>query len=164
MTPSFTSGCPNLAFSSAIIISQLMASSQPPPRAYPFTAAIVGNSRSSILLKMLLPYLPQSLASSSLKPYCVFISAPATKALPVPVIIRTSASSSFSRSSTTCDISSRTCLLSAFSTDSLEIVIILSLSLLSSFTNSISSHHLIFYYAVNILTRKPAVLNLIVNN
>ena len=42
--PRPTSGCPNLAFEEAILKSQAMASSQPPPRAKPFTAAITGFS------------------------------------------------------------------------------------------------------------------------
>ena len=42
MTPSAISGCPNFAVSEAIMISHIMASSQPPPSAKPDTAAIVG--------------------------------------------------------------------------------------------------------------------------
>jgi hypothetical protein len=42
MTPSLISGWPNWASSPATIMSQLIASSQPPPRAKPRTAAIVG--------------------------------------------------------------------------------------------------------------------------
>ncbi|MPM71898.1 hypothetical protein SDC9_118869 [bioreactor metagenome] len=40
--PSPTSGCPNVAFSDAMRISHASASSQPPPRAKPFTAAMTG--------------------------------------------------------------------------------------------------------------------------
>ena len=42
MTPSLISGYPNLALSEAIIISHIMASSSPPPKAIPLTAAIRG--------------------------------------------------------------------------------------------------------------------------
>jgi 3-hydroxybutyryl-CoA dehydrogenase len=40
--PSLISGCPILAFCEAIRMSQHMATSSPPPNAYPFMAAIVG--------------------------------------------------------------------------------------------------------------------------
>ena len=46
--PRPTSGWPNLAFSEARMMSQLSASSQPPPRAKPLTAAMVGNSSFSM--------------------------------------------------------------------------------------------------------------------
>jgi hypothetical protein len=42
MVPKLISGYPNLAFSPAIRISHIIASSQPPPRAYPFTAPTIG--------------------------------------------------------------------------------------------------------------------------
>ncbi len=42
MTPRLISGWPNWAVSLATIMSQAMASSQPPPRAKPETAAITG--------------------------------------------------------------------------------------------------------------------------
>lgn len=42
MTPSLTSGTPNLADSPATTMSQASASSQPPPKATPSTAAITG--------------------------------------------------------------------------------------------------------------------------
>jgi hypothetical protein len=40
--PSLISGWPNLAFSAARMISHIIASSQPPPKAKPATAAIAG--------------------------------------------------------------------------------------------------------------------------
>lgn len=40
--PSLISGWPNLAVSAAKIMSQLIAISQPPPRAKPATAAMMG--------------------------------------------------------------------------------------------------------------------------
>ena len=42
MTPRRISGCPSLAFSPTTRKSQARASSQPPPNAYPVTAATVG--------------------------------------------------------------------------------------------------------------------------
>jgi hypothetical protein len=42
MTPSLISGWPNLAVSAAIVMSHIMASSQPPPSAKPATAATTG--------------------------------------------------------------------------------------------------------------------------
>ena len=42
MTPSLISGWPNFALSAAMIMSHIIASSQPPPRANPATAAITG--------------------------------------------------------------------------------------------------------------------------
>ena len=42
MTPSLISGWPNLAVSAAMAISHIMASSHPPPRAKPATAATTG--------------------------------------------------------------------------------------------------------------------------
>jgi MFS transporter, YNFM family, putative membrane transport protein len=46
-SPTVTSGRPNTAVSSATMMSQLIANSQPPPRAYPCTAATVGCGRFS---------------------------------------------------------------------------------------------------------------------
>ena len=42
MMPSLISGWPNLAVSAAMTMSHIIASSQPPPRAKPATAAITG--------------------------------------------------------------------------------------------------------------------------
>ncbi len=42
MVPSVISGWPNLAVSAAMIMSHIIATSQPPPRAKPATAAITG--------------------------------------------------------------------------------------------------------------------------
>lgn len=42
MVPILISGCPNLAFSAARMMSQSMAISHPPPNAKPFTAAMIG--------------------------------------------------------------------------------------------------------------------------
>lgn len=40
--PMTTSGYPNLALDPATMISHIIASSHPPPRAYPLTAAMIG--------------------------------------------------------------------------------------------------------------------------
>ena len=45
-----TSGCPKIAFSEHILISQLIDISHPPPRAKPLIAAITGIGKFSILL------------------------------------------------------------------------------------------------------------------
>ena len=42
IVPIVISGCPNFAFSPAIIISHIIANSQPPPKAHPFTEATIG--------------------------------------------------------------------------------------------------------------------------
>ena len=42
MVPMVISGWPNFAVSAAMIMSHIIASSQPPPSAYPATAAITG--------------------------------------------------------------------------------------------------------------------------
>lgn len=42
IVPKDNSGSPNLAESLAIIISQIIDNSKPPPKAYPFTHAIIG--------------------------------------------------------------------------------------------------------------------------
>ena len=55
MTPRLTSGWPNLALALAMRKSQARASSQPPPRAKPLTAAITGLSRSSRLRNVFWP-------------------------------------------------------------------------------------------------------------
>ena len=49
--PRLTSGCPKIAFSEQILISQLNAISSPPPKAYPFIAAIIGIGNVSNFLK-----------------------------------------------------------------------------------------------------------------
>ena len=48
--PKFISGCPSLAFSEAIKISAIIASSNPPPKAIPFIAAIKGFLNLGIIL------------------------------------------------------------------------------------------------------------------
>ena len=108
--PRPTSGCPNNALSEQIRISQLMASSLPPPSAKPFTAAITGTGKVSILRKISLPNLPKCSPCSLVITLIAAMSAPATKDFspaPVRIIARISerstasnaASISFSTSS-----------------------------------------------------------------
>ena len=42
MTPRVISGWPNFAVSAAMMVSHIIASSQPPPKAKPATAAMIG--------------------------------------------------------------------------------------------------------------------------
>ena len=102
--PRPTSGCPNNALSEQIRISQLMASS------LPFTAAITGTGKVSILRKISLPNLPKCSPCSLVITLIAAMSAPATKDFspaPVRIIARISerstasnaASISFSTSS-----------------------------------------------------------------
>ena len=68
-------------------MSQDMASSQPPPRAKPFTAAITGLDRFSNRRNTPPPWTPNFLPSRAEKPFISPISAPATKDRPAPVRI-----------------------------------------------------------------------------
>ena len=113
--PSPVSGCPNIALSEQIRKSQLIASSLPPPRANPFTAAITGTGKVSILRKRSLPFLPKASPSFLVSLLISPISAPATKLLsPAPVSTSARISSRFTLSITSFR-SSRTWLLSALS-------------------------------------------------
>src|SRR5260221_1789814 len=64
--PSFTSGCPSLAFSLARRMVQAMAISHPPPSAKPFTQAITGLPRFSIRSSVAWPLCVYALASTAL--------------------------------------------------------------------------------------------------
>mmetsp|Transcript_23977 Transcript_23977/g.33581 ORF Transcript_23977/g.33581 Transcript_23977/m.33581 type:complete len:209 (-) Transcript_23977:106-732(-) len=83
IVPKVISGCPNFAFSEAMIISHIIASSHPPPRAYPLTAAIVGILHSAMASHALMWSLMN--AWWKLRSFISLISAPAAKALPAPV-------------------------------------------------------------------------------
>jgi len=85
-----SSGWPNTAFSAAMRRSQARASSQPPPRATPLTAAIETASWASIA-DMSVELMDRS-ASSRPRARMALMSAPETKAFsPAPVTIRTPA-------------------------------------------------------------------------
>ena len=86
MMPSFTSGVPSFAFSDAMRTWQAMASSQPPPSAKPFTAAITGLPRRSMRSSTRWPRIDRSLPSTGLCVASSAMSAPATNAFsPAPV-------------------------------------------------------------------------------
>jgi hypothetical protein len=74
------------------MMSQDMASSQPPPKAKPFTAAITATGRASKRLNTRWPKAAKPSAWLGLKPCISAMSAPATKALaPAPVRMSTRA-------------------------------------------------------------------------
>ena len=84
--PRPTSGWPKTALSEQMRISQLMASSLPPPSAKPLTAAMTGMGNCSIIRKMSLPSLPKASPSALVIVLIEPMSAPATKLLsPSPV-------------------------------------------------------------------------------
>ena len=87
--PRPVSGWPNTALSEQMRISQLMASSLPPPSAKPFTAAMTGMGRVSILRNTSLPFLPKASPSALVRVLISPMSAPATKLFsPEPVMMR----------------------------------------------------------------------------
>src|SRR5690242_3746492 len=86
MTPSFTSGWPNFALSLAILIAHAIASSHPPPRAKPLTAAMTGLPRFSIRSVNACPRRVASSASTAVLFAISAMSAPAANAFsPAPV-------------------------------------------------------------------------------
>ena len=104
-----------MALSEQMRKSQLMASSQPPPRANPFTAAMTGIGNTSSARKISFPFLPKASPSSFVSVLICAISAPATKLFsPAPVMIR-QRTASWSTPSSTAFRSSRTSAFSAFS-------------------------------------------------
>ena len=120
--PRPTSGWPNLAppLPSALgpaarMMSQLMASSQPPPRAKPLTAAMVGISSFSMRRIRALPRWPHLRPAATSMGYCSPMSAPATKERPSPVMMKARSSVSCSTSVMTCSSSEITVEFKAFS-------------------------------------------------
>ena len=85
MTPSLISGWPNLAVSAAMMMSHIMASSQPPPSAKPATAATIGLRRSATRSQRGDEVLLVGL-HVGLSPAISLMSAPAANALSLPVI------------------------------------------------------------------------------
>ena len=131
MIPRPTSGCPNIAFSEQIRISQLIEISHPPPRAKPFTAAITGIGNVSSLRNTSFPFLPNASPSAFVSVLISPMSAPATKDLsPAPVRI-TALTVSRSIASSVASSSSRTWLFKAFNAFGRLIVIVATASLTS---------------------------------
>ena len=91
-----------------------MDSSQPPPRAKPFTAAMVGLVRFSSFKNTRLPSTPKALASAAVRVDIWPMSAPATKERPAPVITATRMLSSASTWSSTASSSRSTWSFRAF--------------------------------------------------
>ena len=85
MTPSLISGWPNLALSAAMMMSHIMASSQPPPSAKPATAATTG-LRARAASSQSPAKLPIK-ASLKVLSAISLMSAPAAKAFSLPVMI-----------------------------------------------------------------------------
>ena len=99
--PKRTSGWPNVALSLATRIWHAILISHPPPRANPFTAAIIGFCEFSMYRVICWPALPNANALSGSIVCIFFISAPATNALsPDPVKIMTPTLSSSIQDST----------------------------------------------------------------
>src|SRR5436309_637182 len=95
---------------------QDMASSQPPPRQKPLTAAMTTLRHASILSKTRWPASENLLPPSASRVFSSTMSAPATKAFsPAPVMTTAPHPGSFSAASTAALISVRTRLLRAFS-------------------------------------------------
>src|SRR5580704_7750531 len=94
--PSFTSGCPSLAFSLASRIVQAKAISHPPPKANPLMHAITGFPRFSIRLRT---FCPRCVYSFPVTASCLAnspMSAPAINAFsPAPVRMTTRMEASF---------------------------------------------------------------------
>ena len=95
-SPSFTSGWPNFANSDAMRMWHAIASSQPPPSAKPFTAAIDGLGRRLEATEHVLSALGERLGrhGAVLLPTRE-MSAPATKARPAPVRMTPPTSAAF---------------------------------------------------------------------
>ena len=125
--PRPVSGCPKSAFVEAILISQAMEISQPPPSAKPLIAAMTGFSVFSIKFMTLCPFCANLLASTGPKLDISAISAPATKDLPAPVRITHLTFSSWSITLNTSNSSSRTVELRAFSASGLSMVTVATL-------------------------------------
>src|SRR5680860_780985 len=96
------------------------ATSQPPPRAKPLTAAITGCGMRSMVVVTICPSSTQPLASSGDISFISEISAPAMNALlPEPVRITAPTSSLCPRDTKACSISRKTSLFMAFSASGL---------------------------------------------
>jgi hypothetical protein len=114
MIPILISGWPNLAVSDAMMKSHIMASSQPPPRAKPDTAAITGLRTRSIVsqLRVMKPLCTTSRYSSLAM---AEMSAPAANAFSLPVTTMQPMPSSASKASRAAPSSSISASFSALS-------------------------------------------------
>ena len=112
--PRPTSGCPKIAFSEQILISQLIEISHPPPKANPLTAAITGIGNVSILRNTSFPVLPKASPSAFVNVLISPMSAPATKDLSPAPVNTTALVASKSIASKVASISFNTSLFNAF--------------------------------------------------
>ncbi len=112
MTPRFTSGWPNTAVSLATIMSHIIASSQPPPSAYPETAAITGFFVSAMCAHW--PTISARSMSTADASAISAMSAPAANARSLPVITIAPMPSSRSNAASASTTSAISALLSAF--------------------------------------------------
>ena len=136
--PRPTSGWPKTALSEQMRMSQLMASSLPPPSAKPLTAAMTGMGKLSIIRKMSLPSLPKASPSALVMVLIEPMSAPATKLLS-PSPVRTMQRMVFwSTASKAAFRSARTSGFSAFSALGRSMVMISTAPCTSVFTNAIA--------------------------
>ena len=113
ITPILISGWPNCADSDATIKSQAIATSQPPPRQKPETAAITGFLRRRMRSQR--EMLSLRSISTALASAISLMSAPAAKARALPVITLQPTCSSRSKASNAVASSSMTVTLSALS-------------------------------------------------
>ena len=121
MIPSPSSGWPNFAVSAATRMSHASASSQPPPRAYPLIAAIVGRGNRSISANS--DELIAARPSSRPRARMSLMSAPETNAdSPAPVMISAPAAASAASASSALRHSSTVSRFSAFLTAGRSIV------------------------------------------
>src|SRR6266571_3504719 len=116
-------------------MSQARASSQPPPSAYPLTAAITGLVQAANASPRRRPISEKARISSADSPAISLMSAPATNALsPAPVRMIALTSAAIERCSNVMDSSRRTEALSAFMASGRSIVTIASRSSISTRT------------------------------
>src|SRR6266516_7034329 len=114
-------------------MSQASASSQPPPSAYPLTAAMIGLLQPAIASPSRRPISEKARISSADSPTISLISAPATNALsPPPVRMIAPTSAAIERCSNVIESSRRTEALSAFMASGRSIVTIASRSSIST--------------------------------
>ncbi len=113
--PNFTSGCPSIAFSDANRTVHAIASSSPPPSAYPLIAATIGFGDCSNRRNNCCPRQENAAASTGVVASISAMSAPAMNAFsPAPVTIAARIEPSFKTRSSAAAMSSNTARDSAF--------------------------------------------------